>query len=105
MESFMIDLNWVKYRASVIACSCCYIVMKYYKMENYKEAYDKKYYNFNVKKENNINYKNESDIKDCARDICNFVDNINKTKYLSCKNKYADDKLEKVSLIISGEIS
>ena len=105
MESFMIDLNWVKYRASVIACSCCYIVMKYYKMENYKEAYDKKYYNFNIKKENNINYKNESDIKDCARDICNFVDNINKTKYLSCKNKYADDKLEKVSLIISGEIS
>ena len=105
MESFMIDLNWVKYRASVIACACCYIIMKYYKMENYKEAYDKKYYNFNAKKENNANYKNESDIKDCARDICNFVDNINKTKYLSCKNKYADDKLEKVSLIISGEIS
>ena len=45
MESFMVDLNWVKYRASVIACSCIYIVMKYYKMENYKEAYDRKYYN------------------------------------------------------------
>ena len=104
MESFMVDLNWVKYRASVIACSCVYIVMKYYKMENYRESYDKKFYNFNTKKENNTNYRNEYDIKNCAKDICFFVDNINKTKYLSCKNKYANKNFEKVSLIISGEL-
>ena len=105
MESFMVDLNWVKYRASVIACSCIYIVMKYYKMENYKEAYNKKYYNLNENDINNIKYQNEFDIKDCAKDICVFVDNVNKTNYLSCKNKYADENFEKVSLIISGEIS
>jgi len=105
MESFMVDINWVKYRASVIACSCIYIVMKYYKMETYKEAYDRKYYNLNENDVNDIKYQNELDIKDCAKDICVFVDNVNKSNYLSCKNKYSDENFEKVSLIISGEIS
>ena len=104
MESFMVDLNYVKYRASVIACSCVYIVMKYFKMENYKEAYDKKYYNLNENDINNIKYKTDSDIKDCARDICIFIDDINRTNsYSSCKNKYSTNDNEKVSLIISGE--
>ena len=105
MESFMVDINWVKYRASVIACSSIYIVMKYYKKENYKEAYNKKYYNLNENDMNNPRYKNEFDIKECAKDICVFVDNVNKTNYLSCKNKYANDNFENVSLIISGEMS
>jgi cyclin B len=104
MESFMVDINWVKYRASVIACSCIYIVMKYYKMENYKEAYDRKYYNLNENDINDIKYQNELDIKDCAKDICIFVDNVNKSNYLSCKNKYSEENFEKVSMIISGEI-
>ena len=104
METFMVDLNYVKYRASVIACSCVYIVMKYFKMENYKEAYDKKYYNLNENDINNIKYKTDSDIKDCARDICIFIDDINRTNsYSSCKNKYSTNDNEKVSLIISGE--
>ena len=85
MESFMVDLKYVKYRASIIATACVYIVMKYYKMDNYKEVY-------------------EINVKDCAKDICIFVDNINKTNYYSCKNKYATDSNEKVSLIIAGEI-
>ena len=104
METFMVDLNYVKYRASVIACSCVYIVMKYFKMENYKEAYDKKYYNLNENDINNIKYKTDSDIKDCARDICIFIDDINRTNsYSSCKNKYSTNDNEKVSLIITGE--
>ena len=77
-----------------------YIVMKYYKMENYKEAYDRKYYNLNENDVNDIKYQNELDIKDCAKDICVFVDNVNKSNYLSCKNKYSDENFEKVSLII-----
>ena len=104
MESFLVDLNSVKYRASVIACSCVYIVMKFYKMKNYKEAYDKKYYNLKENDINNAKFKNEFDIKECAKDICNFIDNVNKSNYLSCKNKYSDDENENVSLLISGEI-
>ena len=104
MESFMVDINYVKFRASVIACASIYIVMKYYKMKNYKEAYNKKYYNINENDISDKKFKNEADIKECAKDICIFVDNVNKTNYLSCKNKYASDINEKVSLIISGDI-
>ena len=104
MESFMIDLNYVKYRASIIATACVYIVMKYYKMDNYKEVYNTKYYNLNENDTNNKNFRNEINVKDCAKDICIFVDNINKTNFNSCKNKYATESNEKVSLIISGEI-
>ena len=103
MESFMVDINYVKFRASVIACASIYIVMKYYKMKNYKEAYNKKYYNINENDISDKKFKNEADIKECAKDICIFVDNVNKTNYLSCKNKYASDINEKVSLIISGD--
>ena len=104
MESFMVDLKYVKYRASVIAAACVYIVMKYYKMENYKDVYNKKYYNLNENDINNKNFRTEINVKDCAKDICIFVDNINKSNFFSCKNKYASDKNEKVSLILSGEI-
>ena len=104
MESFMVDLKYVKYRASVIAVACVYIVMKYYKMENYKDVYNKKYYNLNENDINNKNFRTEVNVKDCAKDICIFVDNINKSNFFSCKNKYASDKNEKVSLILSGEI-
>ena len=104
MDSFMVDLKYVKYRASVIAAACVYIVMKYYKMENYKDVYNKKYYNLNENDINNKNFRTEVNVKDCAKDICIFVDNINKSNFFSCKNKYASDKNEKVSLILSGEI-
>ena len=104
MESFMVDLKYVKYRASVIAAACVYIVMKYYKMENYKDVYNKKYYNLNENDINNKNFRTEVNVKDCAKDICIFVDNINKSNFFSCKNEYASDKNEKVSLILSGEI-
>ena len=104
IESFMVDLKYVKYRASVIAAACVYIVMKYYKMENYKDVYNKKYYNLNENDINNKNFRTEVNVKDCAKDICIFVDNINKSNFFSCKNKYASDKNEKVSLILSGEI-
>ena len=102
MESFLVDLGWVKYRPSVISCSCVYIVMKFYKMDNYQEAYNKKYYNLDENDSNNPKYNNEYDIKECSKDICFYVDNVNKTNYLSCKNKYSNEKNEKIALIIEG---
>ena len=35
METFLVDLKWINYKPSVISCACVYIVMKFYKMENY----------------------------------------------------------------------
>ena len=34
METFLIDIKNIKFRASVISCSCAYIVMKFFKLEN-----------------------------------------------------------------------
>ena len=103
MESFLIDLNWINYKPSVISCACVYIVMKYRKKENYQEAYSKKYYNLDESNFFCPKYNNEYDIKECAKSICSYVDNINKTCFLSCKKKYATKENEKVSLIVEGQ--
>jgi len=103
MESFLIDLNWINYKPSVISCACVYIVMKYRKKENYQEAYSKKYYNLDESNFFCPKYNNEYDIKECAKSICSYVDNINKTSFLSCKKKYATKENEKVSLIVEGQ--
>ena len=97
MESFLLDIKNTKYKSSIIACACCYIIMKFFKMENYKEIYDKKYYSFT--NDNKAKF-NENDIKDCAKDICLLIDTIHKNKYFGCQRKFSDDKHEKVSLLI-----
>ena len=38
MENSLIDYNMIKYPASVIAVACSYIVMKFFKIENYKKG-------------------------------------------------------------------
>ncbi len=97
METFLIDLKYIKYKPSIISSACVYIVMKFFKMKNYQESYDNKYYSLIT--DENAKYS-EHDVKDCAKDICLFVDNINKTKFLSCQKKYAKPELEKVSILI-----
>ena len=105
METFLVDLKWINYRPAIISCACAYIVMKFYKMENYQEAYNKKYYNYNENDFDNPKFCGEYDIKECAKDICYYVDNINKTNFMSCKNKYSSDDNEKIALIVEGQKS
>ena len=45
MESFYLDENILSYTASTIVCSIGYIVMKYFKKNNYKECYNSKLFN------------------------------------------------------------
>jgi cyclin B len=97
MESFLVDIKCTKYKPSIISSACCYIVLKFFKFKNYQESYDKKFYSLVT--DDNSKYS-EHDIKDCARDICLFVDNINKTKFLACQKKYSKPELEKVSILI-----
>ena len=99
MESFLLDIKNIKYKASIIACACCYIVMKFFKCKNYKDVYDEKFYNLEIESNNNIKY-NENDIKDCAKDICLLIDRIHKKKFLGCKKKFSDEKHEKVAILI-----
>ena len=96
MESFLLDVKNAKYKPSIISCACAYIVMKFFKMTNYHESYNKKLYNIGE----NMEKYTESNIKECAKDICLFVDNINKTNYQACVKKYSKPEQENVAIII-----
>ena len=96
MESFLLDVKNVKYKPSIISCACAYIVMKFYKMPNYQESYNKKFYSLDETVEKYC----EHNVKECAKDMCLLVDNINKTNYQSCLKKYSKPEQEKVSLLI-----
>jgi len=99
MESFLLDIKYIKYKASIIACASCYIVMKFFKRKNYKDSYDKKFYSLVVDGKSKFN---ENDIKDCAKDICSFIDNIYKNKFFGCQKKFSDDKHQNVSVLITN---
>ena len=96
MESFLLDVKYVKYNASIISCACAYIVMKLFQNPRYRESYEKKYYLINENEEVKIGHG----VKDCAQDICFLIDNISDTNFKSCYNKYSSEKLEKVSRYI-----
>ena len=102
MESFLLDLKYIKYKPSIISCACTYIVMKFFKMSNYRQSYEKKFY---LVDENINTIGNGFGVKDCAQDICVFVDNINNTNLLSCQKKYSKTEFESVSTLISNNKS
>ena len=99
MESFLLDLKYIKYKSSIISCACAYIVMKFFKMPNYRHSYDKKFY---LLDENINTIPSGLGVKDCAQDICVFVDNINNTNLLSCQKKYTKTEFESVATLISN---
>ena len=96
MESFLLDIKNAKYKPSIISCACTYIVMKFFKLKNYQESYSKKFYVLDETKEK----YSEHNIKECAKDICLFVDNINKTNYQACVKKYSKPEQENVAVLI-----
>ena len=109
MESFYLDENCLKYNPSTIAVTVQYIVMKYFKMNNYKECYKQNL--FNIKKieefENkyaNSNKYNMHVIKECAKDICNLVNELPKGNLKSTIRKYSSDKFENVTKLLYGNI-
>ena len=101
METFLIDIKSIKYRSSIISCACAYIVMKFFKMNNYQESYNKKFYI--LEKDMNNSQLNEFSVKECAKEICLYVDNIHKTNFLSTQKKFSKTKYEKVALLILGK--
>ena len=98
MESFLLDIKYVKYKASVISCACAYIVMKFFKIEGYQDFYSKKYFMLNENEDLPLGHG----VKDCAQDICILVDNIKNSNYLSCFKKYSKEEFEKVAQLIEN---
>ena len=99
METFLLNLIWIKYSPSIIACAAAYIVMKFFKLKNYKESYQKIWYTIEGKDGFNF-VEPRCGVKDCAQEMCNFVDNIGSTNYLSCQKKYESDECCAISKLI-----
>ena len=78
MENSLIDYNMIKYPSSVIAVACSYIVMKFFKIENYKKLYSTR-----------IIYDKcpQKIIKDSARELCFLVKNLNNSEFKAIKKK------------------
>ena len=109
IQSFFIDSNSLKYSYSTIACSACYIVMKFFKMKNYKYCYDSKRFNIKENKElmeKKIENNNISSfvIKECAKDICYFVGELSKNNLKAVFRKFSSLKYGNVTKLIFGSL-
>ena len=105
IESFLLDSNSLKYSASTIACAVGYMVMKFFKLENYKECYNPKI--FNIKHNNDLLEKYSKNIsypvyiiKECAKDICCFMNELAKGSLKSTIRKYSTEEYEKVTNLL-----
>ena len=93
IEAALVNYPILKYSSSVIASSCAYLVMKYYKIDGYQILYN----NFIV------NEKCPEDvIKDAAKEIYFLVDNLSKSKFKSVKKKFSLTQFENVSEILQN---
>ena len=93
MQTFLMDIRSLNFSYSTIACSCCYIVMKFYKNKNYNICYNSKFYTV---KNNNITYYNYSYIiKECAKNICSVISEFFNSNLKTTFNKFKDYKFYK----------
>ena len=88
IESALVYYQILKYSSSVIASSCAYLVMKYYRINGYQKLYN----NFILNEQNP-----EDVIKDAAKEIYILVENLAKSKFKSVKKKFASAQYENVS--------
>lgn len=89
IQTFLIDFRSLYYSYSTIACACCYIIMKFNKMNNYQISYNNDYYTI---KFNNLNENRVNIVKDCAKNICSVITEIFNSKLKSTIIKYSKYK-------------
>lgn len=80
LDSCLLDYNLTKYKSSVIAVACIYIVMNYFHLNNYEELYTKGLIEDN---------EPEKLIKDAAKDICLWVKKLHNSGLQTLRNKYS----------------
>ena len=90
LDSALLDYKLLKYKPSTIAVSCTYIVMKYFKLNNYKELYMPKI---------TMIENPQKTIKDCARDLCFLVKNVSNSSLRAAKEKYSSEEFENVAAL------
>lgn len=92
IESYLSCKESVKIPGSILAITCAYIVMKFFKKRGYEICYDPNLNSLHVDK---------NTIKDVSRTVCIYIDNLQrrqsstKTKFLTpefkCVAKYSSD--------------
>lgn len=91
LEVFLIDYRMTRYTSSVISCACCYIVMKFFKHSRYSEIYNRHFFNHNG--------SSTGIIKECARDICFLIDNLESSSLTAAKRKFSSAEYKQVSTL------
>ena len=109
MECFYLDENCLKYSASTIASTVEYIVMKYFKMPNYKECYNKKLFNIKKIEEFETKYSKSNNyaihiIKECAKDICYCINELPRGNLKSTLRKYSNERFGNVTKLLYGNL-
>jgi hypothetical protein len=79
LEVCLIDYRMTKYSPSLIACTCAYITMKYFCLPDYHKVYSTFL----------LGNSHTAVLKECAKEICILVDNLNLTNLTALKRKFA----------------
>jgi len=91
MESTLIDYRMLKYKSSTIACTCAYLVMKFFGLKNYQSIYNKNLSN------SSSDENSQKLIKETARKICFLIKNLATFSLKSLKEKYNYPPFENIT--------
>ncbi len=80
LDSSLVSYDLLKYKPSTIGVACAYIVMKFYRINGYRDLYSSEMINDDSP---------QKAIKDCARDLCFFVKNLSNSTLQAAKTKYS----------------
>jgi cyclin B len=90
LDSSLIDYDLLKYKPSTIGVACAYIVMKFFRLNGYKDLYSSKMVNENSP---------QKTIKECAKELCFLVKSLSGSSLKSAKTKYSSAKYCNVAAI------
>ena len=94
MECALIDYRMIKYNPSILACSCCYLVMKFFGIKNYKFMYDYRLSN---------EISPQKIIKQCGKEICILIRGLKAAALNATREKYSLKEFERVSELCDVE--
>jgi hypothetical protein len=95
MDNSLLDYKILKYKPSVIAASCAYLVMKFFGIKGNKELFLSK-----------IIIEEESPyeiIKECAKKLCFLVKSLSNSHFKTIKEKYSLKEYDKVALLCENK--
>jgi cyclin B len=95
MDNSLLDYKLLKYKPSVIAASCAYLVMKFFGIKGNKESFLSK-----IIIEEELPHEN---IKECAKELCVLVKNLSYSHFKATKEKYSLKEYGKVALFCENK--